>query len=439
MEIALIGDVDVHSFREEKNYIVDVAFQQPEKPPALPQPMADASHAPAKAAAAKAAQPTAAPAASRRAAAAAGRSPGSRDAGCVRPQSEPPAPPRQAGQIVPPTSETFAKEANIEIKPEAPKAAEPPASEPPAAEAPAIEAPATEVPNVEHAKPAAVAVAEPPQKPKMTPAAVVPPAETAPPSAAGAADGDAVVDARRNSDGLNLTFSFAAATPAALFRRADAVWLVFDTAKPIDVEPIRSKGGAIIADVSAMKLDNGQAIRIRLNRPQLPSLTSEDEAGISRWTLTFADAMRTPTQPLVAIRNIADPASANVTVPLAKPGRLHRLVDPDAGDTIMVVTAPAPIRGFIKRQDFVELSLLESIHGVAVRPNSDDVTIEVAPDKIMLGRPGGLTLSCGRIRRGARDDRGAAGVRSRRVAQEPGRKIHRAGGRAGRGGGGGRA
>jgi tetratricopeptide (TPR) repeat protein len=390
VEVALIGDVDVHSFREEKNYIIDVAFQQPEKPPVLPQPAADASHAPAKAAAAAAAAP-------HRVAAAPAVAPAATVPAAPGTLSEPPAPPRQAGQIVPPTSETFAKQANIAIKPEAPPmspAAEPPASAPPAAEAPAIEAPVTEAPNAEH-PPAPVAVVEPPQKPKATPAAVAPPAETAPPSAAG--DGGAVVDARRNSDGLNLTFSFAAATPAALFRRADAVWLVFDTAKPINVDPIRSKGGAIIADVSAMKLDNGQAIRIRLNRPQLPSLTSDDEAGISRWTLTFADAMRTPTLPLVAIRNIADPAYANVTVPLAGPGRLHRLVDPDAGDTIMVVTAPAPIRGFIKRQDFVELSLLESIHGVAVRPNSDDVTVEVAPDKIVLGRPGGLTLSAAEV------------------------------------------
>ncbi len=78
---------------------------------------------------------------------------------------------------------------------------------------------------------------------------------------------------------------------------------------------------------------------------------------------------------------------------LSKPGLLHRLVDPDAGDTLMVVTAPPPVRGFIKRQDFVEFSLLESVHGVAIRPNSDDVTAELASDKIILGRPGGLTLS----------------------------------------------
>ena len=154
----------------------------------------------------------------------------------------------------------------------------------------------------------------------------------------------------------------------------------------LDVDPIRSKGGALIGDVSVMKLAKGQAIRIRLNRPQMPSLTG-DEAGGMNWTLTFADTMQSPTQPLTAIRNITDPALANVTVPMSKPGSLHRLVDPDAGDTIiMVVTAPPPVRGFIRRQDFVELSLLESIHGVAVHPNSDDVTAEIAPDKVILGR-----------------------------------------------------
>ena len=31
VEMTMIGDVDVHSFREEKNYVIDVAFQQPQK------------------------------------------------------------------------------------------------------------------------------------------------------------------------------------------------------------------------------------------------------------------------------------------------------------------------------------------------------------------------------------------------------------------------
>ena len=61
-----------------------------------------------------------------------------------------------------------------------------------------------------------------------------------------------------------------------MFRRADTVWLVFDTTKPIDLAPIRSNGGAVIADVKPLPLEKGQAIRIRLNRPQMPSLTSDD-------------------------------------------------------------------------------------------------------------------------------------------------------------------
>src|ERR1700694_2861117 len=52
IEIALLGDVDVHSFREDKDYVIDVAFQQAEKPSPLPSSASDASHAPAPAAAA---------------------------------------------------------------------------------------------------------------------------------------------------------------------------------------------------------------------------------------------------------------------------------------------------------------------------------------------------------------------------------------------------
>ena len=95
-----------------------------------------------------------------------------------------------------------------------------------------------------------LAAAEPPRKPSRATPSIT-------------------VDARRNSDGLRLTFSFAAAAPAALFRRADVVWLVFDSAKPLDLEPIRREAGSVIGDVSALPLEKGQAIRLRLNRPQL--------------------------------------------------------------------------------------------------------------------------------------------------------------------------
>ncbi|MGX9426517.1 MULTISPECIES: tetratricopeptide repeat protein [Bradyrhizobium] len=387
VDINLIGEVDVRSFREDKNYVVDVAFQQPEKP-AADGHAANVPPAPAK--------PLVAVAAGQ------GRA--------IRETT----PLQQPAPVAPVTSESFAAEAKIAIKPEqgtnAPQAEPAVAAEstapavakpqPPAAEtpAPASEKVAQEVPPAP--PPLQAAPAEPPQPAGASAKEASPPsANVAPKQAAAAtpqtssAEKPVTVDAQRDSDGLRVTFTFQKATPSALFRRADAVWLVFDSSEPIDVAPIRDKAGAIISDVSRLPLDQGQAIRFRLNRPQMPSLEADERSSGTGWTVTFADRVQKPPQPLMVVRNVSDPALANVSVPLANPGQLHRLVDPDAGDMLWVVTAPPPSRGFIRRQDFVELSLLESVHGLVVHPNSDDVTAELGADKVVLGRPGGLTLS----------------------------------------------
>src|SRR6266849_7372629 len=124
VEVMLIGDVDVHSFREDKNYIIDVGFQQTEKPSTVRLPMADASHAPAPIAAVPAAPVAAAPAAPE------------------RPAKET-SPLWKVGGIVPPTSETIAEQANIEIKPgSAPKAAPAPETATPARPSKEMAAPA---------------------------------------------------------------------------------------------------------------------------------------------------------------------------------------------------------------------------------------------------------------------------------------------------------
>ena len=221
-------------------------------------------------------------------------------------------------------------------------------------------------------------------------------------------------------------------TPAASFRRGDTVWLVFDSTRPLDLEPIRAKGGAIIGEVSRMPLEKGQAIRIRLNRPLMHSLTTDERSAGASWTLSFADKVQTPPQPLTVVRNITDPALANVAVPLANPGLLHRLVDPDAGDTLLVVTAPPPVRGFIKRQDFVDFALLEFR---AWRRHPPELRRGRRRDRRRQGHRRQARRAdavVGRRRRRARADGGASAVRHRGMAQEPGRGFRPAPGRADR-------
>jgi len=347
VEIGLLGEVDAKSFRDDKNYVVDIGFQQPDKP----SPLAQAVPAAPKAAETKPAEP---------------------------------APARKESAIKLPTSESIAREAAQEDK----------KNEAPAiAPVQAVEAPKAEtVKTVEAVPPVSPA-------PAVEPAGDIPSAPGTPPAASQVASAPAEaagrpVEVKRSSEGLRMTFAFPAPTPVALFRRGDMLWLVTDSTKPIDTGAISRDSGAVIADAKAIKLDQGQAVRMRLNRPQLASLAAADADGTGRaWTLTLADTRQSQSQPLSAVRNIADPSKASVQVPLSKPGLKHRITDPDAGDTLTVVTALPPARGFIRRQDFVEFSLLESIHGVVVQTNSDEVAVDANIDKVILTRPGGLTLS----------------------------------------------
>lgn len=344
VDIALLGEVDTHAFREGKNYVVDVAFDQSQKPKTATSPL-----------------PT--------------------------PETPSAKPDDNASDITPPTSEQIAQQAMIDtrlpdIKPAdtKPSAAVPdtkpdaaPAkrqtaapSVPQAARAPVAEVPASELP-----------VPSPPKKtaPPETPAAAAAPGVT--------------MEAKLTSDDLRLTFPFSSPTAAAMFRRSDSIWLVFDTDQAIDTSAVTREGNWIVSDVVPVDVPKGRALRIRLNRPQLAAVIGDERA----WTLVLADKAQSPPQPLIATRNMADPGRASVSVGLAKPGQLHCFSDPDAGDLLLVMTAGAPVRGFMKRQDFVEFSLLESLHGVVIQQKSDDMTAGISSDTLTLTRPGGLTLS----------------------------------------------
>lgn len=347
VDISLIGEVDVHAFREDRNYIVDIGFEKAQKS-SFNLPAGQAKPAVAKNVVAT--QPAA------------------------------------------PTSETIAKEARIAIKPQG-EAARPQAAKP---EVHADAAPVAPPAPVKHEEPAAPA-APAAMPPAAAPAAHASAPAVMPPAAAHAVHASApkpasdavVVEAKRSSEEFRLTFPFGSATPLAAFRRADAIWVVFATGKPLDISAVRNEGGSLLADATLADVPNGRALRIRLNRPQLVSLTGDAATPV----LTLSDKAEAPTAPLVASRNISDPGKENVTIALDKPGPLLRFTDPGAGDALIVIPAMLPARGFVRRQNFVELSLLESVHGIVVKPNSDDVTATLSAGSVTLSRPGGLTLS----------------------------------------------
>jgi tetratricopeptide (TPR) repeat protein len=269
----------------------------------------------------------------------------------------------------------------------APSAAEPKRPLAPAPAAAPVPEQATPAPAPRSNETSPDQAASPPPKAVAAQPAPAPPmvAEAAP------ADPSAAVKVllKMQGENLSLRFPFASPTPAAVFRRADVLWLAFDSAADIRLAQLNNDPSHNIKNATVTRLADASIVRITLERPKLTGVSMEGNT----WVINIGTQITEPTRALAITRNGASSAHATATVTMADPRQVHRLADPDAGDTLLVVTALPPVRGFINGQEFVEFRMLASVQGVVVQPLADDLSVDLSPDRVTLTRPSGLTLS----------------------------------------------
>jgi len=388
--------VDQRTFRDDQGYIVDIVTGDDAKADAgklLVTPL----EAPKSAPSAQAAQPGAVSADQAMADKAA------------RPSVAAPATVAPAASQAPaaPDAPVVEPGAVKVIAPTPPPHAEPPPPPPQIRAAPTPSAgatdppksPAAEAPAVDVAKPEAAAPRPGPEKSAVSAGPGAAPAQSVtantPSSAAGqsaiAHDGNGKVAVDLSRQGASLTLSFPLPTPtaAAVFQRADTLWLIFDSDAAIDLSALQDESSRTIRGADFTRTPDADIVRIKLDRPHLSSVANEGSA----WIVQIGDGAIEPTHALDITRNLTGPNRSSVTIPFEQPHLVHRIDDPAAGDQLIAITAFAPARGFVNAKDFVEFRALASTHGVVVEPLADDVRVELAPDKVVISRPTGLTLS----------------------------------------------
>jgi tetratricopeptide (TPR) repeat protein len=383
-----LAKVDIRTFRDDGSYVLDVvgADNKPDEQSTAPA----APGAPQQSAAPETTAPaTIPPAAANDAAAPAAEAaaPAATETPDVAPPATIAAPEQSAAPAAPPP-------AAAQAAPPPPPPADKPAATPKVeAQIAAPDAPPQPAPSVDTAK------AEPPTPPPAPPApqrdAVAAPdkapANEAPPPRPRAANssGKVAVELSRQGANLKLAFPFSTSTAAAVFNRADTLWIVFDSGADIDLGALDGEASRTIRGAEFTHTPDADILRIKLDRPHLASVDIDGPT----WTVQIGDSAIDTTHALTITRNLIGPNRSSVTIPFDSPHLVHRLDDPDAGDTLVVVTAFAPARGFIDERDFVEFHMLASAEGVVVDPLADDVKVELAPDKIIVSRPMGLALS----------------------------------------------
>ncbi|CAN7233806.1 endoglucanase [Phenylobacterium sp. LjRoot219] len=214
------------------------------------------------------------------------------------------------------------------------------------------------------------------------------PAEPEPPRPNPTPAGGVVrMDSKVVAGQVQLSFAWANPAGAAVFRRGDAIWVVFDAAADLDISKA-PRGVGQFGAIQAFRGTDYSAIRIAGARG-VPLFAVAEGA---TWTIALGPGQQSqPT--VVRLQRDGDSAQPALKAPVAGATRVIRLPDADAGDTLTVVTALGPAKGLASRRDYVHLAFLPSVQGLAIQPRVDDLAVQREGDIVRLSRPGGLTLS----------------------------------------------
>lgn len=226
--------------------------------------------------------------------------------------------------------------------------------------------------------------------PEAAPAAAAPPPKDQPPThRADPVPASGVVRMQPELQGKSLAMKFAWRAPlgAAVFRRGDAIWMVFDAKAKIDVSSA-PHGMVQFRRMEAIDGRDFSAVRIVAPPTTLASASAEGPV----WTLTLG-----PTQPAApqAISLVRDDAAgpAALTAQMAGSTGVFWVDDPAVGDRLAVITALAPAKGLDQRREMVDAVLLPSVQGLALQPIAEDLAVSADGDLVRIGRPRGLALS----------------------------------------------
>jgi tetratricopeptide (TPR) repeat protein len=185
----------------------------------------------------------------------------------------------------------------------------------------------------------------------------------------------------------SFSFPWKAPVGAAVFRRGEAVWVVFDTKAGIDLSAL-PKISAQYSRANTIQGADFSAVCIT-TAPDAP-VRAQAVGGV--WTVTVGESSQ-PKPGLVNPSRDVEATQPALSAAVAGATRAIWLDDPITGDRLAVITALSPSKGLDSPRRYVDLDFLQSAQGLAISPRAGDLSVDVAGDLVHLARPGGMTLS----------------------------------------------
>lgn len=197
-----------------------------------------------------------------------------------------------------------------------------------------------------------------------------------------------LADGHVTKNGAVLVFPGAARQGVAVFTRGLNAWILLENSQPLDVIKLKNQLGSFSTDVEAASGNGVIRLRIGLHQPLAIAAVGEG----SNLKVVLGPQQNPTAVALGFARNQESPTHSTISTLLAGATRVEKVVDPQAGDELLVVPGMAG-QAVTAARDYIEFSAPQTAAGLVVMPYVDDLSVSVQGSRITITRPDGLSLT----------------------------------------------
>lgn len=191
------------------------------------------------------------------------------------------------------------------------------------------------------------------------------------------------------TEGVEIVFPWGRDVAAAVFRRGDFLWVIFDAVAKMDLSNFKRGSHFDVGEMKDFSTSELTFIRLELGPRALVMVRAEHNA----WRVLLGETSSSAAESIDLLTDVSSPGQARVFADLPSANKVHYITDPEVGDDVIVVTALGPTQGLISQRKFIDFLALSSAHGLAIQPVAEDLDVFVDDGIVSITKVGGLAVS----------------------------------------------
>ncbi|MHC8509168.1 MAG: tetratricopeptide repeat protein [Rhodospirillales bacterium] len=172
--------------------------------------------------------------------------------------------------------------------------------------------------------------------------------------------------------GRKIRFSSGAPLGLAAFRRAGAVWLVFDDELAVDMIDVMREGGDMVTNVRQIAVFG--ATVLRLDTP--PGVNPDIQLEGFDWVLEMKRQPAAIVSTVGVNAKVERGIAPRIVLSAAGGKKVVAFSDPEVGDNLIAVPTRQPGQGVARAYTYPQVRIRPTLQGVAIEPRADGIRVQ---------------------------------------------------------------